>query len=171
MLSLLWRVLAGFSLLLATLALEPCVVQAQTSRPTISEDRTKLYLNGRLLLENEKDGFMSIKDVKHSPNKKRFLVIACGYECSDNIGFVFTADGVGKRKFTARWDFIQNDQAEWAGDSRSIVYYRINSTGADPPRNAPRTGWVRYSVITGRKRYVHTMRRRVSSSNSGKSQA
>lgn len=116
-----------------------------------SEDGAKLLLGNRLLLDNNKDGFMSVHQVRRSPDGKRFAVIACGYECTDNVGFLFTADGNNKRKFTARWDFILQDTLEWSADGRKLFYYRINSTGADPPKTAPAEGWVEIHVATGRK--------------------
>jgi hypothetical protein len=129
-------------------------VNAQTVRSspaTISEDSTKLLFGNRILLDNHKDGFMSVHQVRRSPDGKRFAVIACGYECTDNVGFLFTADGNNKRKITARWDFILQDSLEWSADGRKLFYYRINSTGADPPKTAPAEGWVEIDVASGRK--------------------
>ncbi|MBL8187898.1 MAG: SH3 domain-containing protein [Acidobacteria bacterium] len=127
----------------------PLAQEAQKAQ--VSEDGTTLRLGNRVLLTNEKDGFMSVHQVRHSPDGKRFLVIACGFECNDNIGFVFNADGSGKRKFTARWDFILQDKIEWAADGQTIFYFRVNSSGADSPRNAPAEGWIEMNVATGRK--------------------
>jgi len=127
--------------------------QAQTDRKiTISQDRTKLDLGNRVLLDNEKDGFMSIHQVLYSPDGDHFAVIGCGYECTDNIGFLFNADGRGKRKFTGRWDSIFQDKIEWSADGKKLYYYRINSTGADPPASAPSEGWVEVSLGSGRKK-------------------
>ncbi len=122
---------------------------AQIAKAT--EDGAKLKLDNRVLLTNEKDGFMAVNQVRYSPDGKRFLVIGCGYECNDNIGFLFNADGTGKRKFTARWDFILQDKVEWSADGKKLYYYRINSSGADSPRNAPPEGWVEVDLATGKK--------------------
>lgn len=124
---------------------------ANAQQAQASEDGTTLRLGNRVLLTNEKDGFMSVHQVRHSPDGKRFLVIACGFECNDNIGFLFKADGSGKRKFTARWDFILQDKVEWAADGQTIFYFRVNSSGANSPRNAPAEGWIEMNVATGRK--------------------
>jgi hypothetical protein len=118
---------------------------------TASEDGEKLLLGNRILLDNNKDGFMAVHQVRRSPDGKRFAVIACGYECTDNAGFLFNADGSGKRKLTARWDFILQNALEWSADGRKLFYYRINSTAADPPKTAPAEGWVEIDVATGRK--------------------
>lgn len=127
-----------------------------TSKLTRSEDESKLMLGNRVLLDSGKDGFMSIKQVRRSPDGKYFAVIACGYECNDNVGFLFNADGSGKRKITARWDFILQDKIEWSADGKKLYYFRINSTGADPPtgvsvKSWPPKGWVEVDVATGRK--------------------
>jgi len=126
------------------------------SKLTRSEDESKLMLGNRVLLDSGKDGFMSIKQIRRSPDGKHFAVIACGYECNDNVGFLFNTDGSGKRKITARWDFILQDKIEWSADGKKLYYFRINSTGADPPTNGsikswPTTGWVQVDVTTGRK--------------------
>lgn len=129
-------------------------VNAQTAlspTATISEDSTKLLLGNRVLLDNNKDGFMSVHLVRRSPDGKRFAVIACGYECTDNVGFLFTAGGHNKRRFTSRWDFILQDKLEWSADGGKLFYFRINSTGADPPKTAPAEGWVEIDAATGRK--------------------
>ncbi len=116
-----------------------------------SEDRLKLKLGNRILLDGESDGFMSIRQIRYSPDGKYFAVIGCGYECNDNAGFLFNADGTGKRKFTEQWDFILQDKVEWSADGQRLYYYRINSTGADPPANAPPEGWIEINLKTGRK--------------------
>ncbi len=123
----------------------------QAARATINEAADQLTLGGKALLDARKDGFMSLKETRYSPTGDRFLVIACGYECTDNIGFVFNADGSGKRQLTARWDHILQSAIEWSEDGDKIYYYRINSTGADPPPNAPAEGWVAVDLKTGRK--------------------
>lgn len=124
---------------------------ANAQKAQASDDGAKLKLDSRVLLTNEKDGFMAVNQVRYSPDGKHFLVIGCGYECNDNIGFLFNADGSGKRKFTARWDFILQNKVEWSADGKKIYYYRINSSGADSPRNAPAEGWVEVDATTGRK--------------------
>lgn len=124
---------------------------ANAQKAQASEDNSKLKLGNRVLLTNEKDGFMAVHKVRYSPDGKRFLVIACGYECNDNIGFLFNSDGSGKLKFTARWDFILQDKIEWSADGKKIFYYRTNSSGADSPRNAPAAGWIEVDVGNGRK--------------------
>ncbi|MEP7336696.1 MAG: SH3 domain-containing protein [Acidobacteriota bacterium] len=133
------------------LAVAYSMVGGQTVKTVISEDGTKLLLGNRVLLDAGKDGFMSIKQVKPAPDGKRFAVVACGYECNDNVGFVFNADGRGKRKFTARWDYILQDKIEWSADGKRLYYFRINSTGADPQVNAPTEGWIEVDAATVRK--------------------
>lgn len=101
---------------------------------------------------------MSVHRIVYSPGGKHFVVIGCGFECTDNIGFLFRADGNRKRKFTARWDLILQDKLEWSTDGSKIYYYRINSTGADPPKSAPPEAWVVVDVTTGRKQPANTRR-------------
>lgn len=139
----------------ALLALAFSFPLAQTTQKAqASEDGAQLKLGNRVLLTNEKDGFMAVHKVCYSPDGKRFLVITCGFECNDNIGFVFNADGSGKRRFTARWDFILQDKIEWSGDGKKIFYYRTNSSGADSPRNAPAEGWIEVDAASGRKAFA-----------------
>jgi hypothetical protein len=140
------------------------IVFAQAARPAISESRDQLTLDGELLLDAARDGFMSLLEIRRSPTGAHFLVIACGYECNDNIGFVFKSDGTGKRKITSRWDYILQSAAEWSEDGRKIYYYRINSTGADPPKNAPDEGWVEYDLTSGRKSPATTRRLKTNAS-------
>ena len=124
---------------------------AQTNQPVFNEDKTRLLLHEKIFLDSQKDGYMHLDEIRFAPDGKRFFVRACGFECTDNVGFIFNADGTGKRKFTARWDWILQDKIEWAADSRYVFYYRINSTGADPPPNAPPEGWMQVAVQTGAK--------------------
>lgn len=124
---------------------------AQPDRPAINEDRTRLLIRGKVFLDSQKDGYMHLSEIRYAPDGKRFLVLACGFECTDNVGFTFNADGTGKRKFTARWDWILQDKIEWSADSRYVFYYRTISTGADPPPKAPREGWMQVAVKTGTK--------------------
>ncbi|MGE0131194.1 MAG: SH3 domain-containing protein [Blastocatellales bacterium] len=158
------------SLLLATLfcaglcAFSARVTFAQTARPSISESRDQLTLDGKVLLDAKRDGFMSLLEVRQAPTGAHFLVIACGYECNDNIGFVFKSDGAGKRKITSRWDYILQSAAEWSEGGGRIYYYRINSTGADAPKNAPAEGWVEFNLKTGRKSPAMTRRLKTSAS-------
>lgn len=138
------------------------LVLGQTLPPnssfTINETGTQLRLGARILLDAQQDGFMSIKEVLPAPTQKHFAVVACGYECNDNIGFLFHADGSDKRKFTARWDVILQTALEWSADGRQLYYYRINSSGAEAPRRAPREGWVSVDVRTGDKTSAHARR-------------
>lgn len=126
--------------------------QSPSPRAVASDDNLKVLLGNKVLLESERDGFMSVHRIVYSPDDKHFVVIGCGFECTDNIGFLFRADGSRKRKFTARWDVILQDKLEWSTDGRQIYYFRINSTGADAPRTAPPEAWVVVDVATGRKR-------------------
>lgn len=123
----------------------------QQPKAVISNDRLKLKLGNRILLDNSRDGFLSIRQVLYSPDRKHFVVIACGFECNDNNGFLFNADGSDKRKFTARWDFILQNKVEWSADGNLLFYYRVNSSGAEAPKTAPVAGWVQVAVATGRK--------------------
>lgn len=131
---------------------------ANAQKAKASEDGAKLELGDRVLLTSEKDGFMSVHQVRYSPDGKHFVVIGCGYECNDNVGFLFNADGTGKRKFTAPWDFILQDKIEWSADGKKLYYYRINSTGADPPANAPSESWIEVNLKTGRKAFASSRR-------------
>lgn len=140
----------AFCVLTSHIAAAPMVV-AQNAKASINEARDQLTLDGQVLLDAQKDGFMSLREVRYSPQRRHFLVIACGFECNDNIGFVFKADGSGKRKITARWDYILQSAVEWAKDGQKVFYFRINSTGADPPPSAPAEGWVEVDLKTGRK--------------------
>ena len=133
---------------------------AQTASPraVASDDNLKVTLGNKVLLESERDGFMSVHRIVYSPRGKHFVVIGCGFECTDNIGFLFRANGTGKRKFTARWDVILQEKLEWSTDGTKIYYFRINSTGADPPKTAPPESWVVVDVATGRKGPATTRR-------------
>lgn len=124
---------------------------AQSNKPVINEDQTRVLINGKVILDDLKDGFLGLSKIRFSPDGKRFLVLACGYECTDNVGFIFNADGTGKRKFTTTWDWILQEGVEWSADNRLIYYYRINSTGANPPSNAPKEGWIQFEIKTGAK--------------------
>lgn len=132
------------------------IAPAQTAKASINESRNQLTFDGRLLLDAEKDGFMSLKEIRYSPTGEHFLVIVCGFECNDNDGFVFNSDGSGKRKITSRWDYILQSAAEWAADGHKLYYFRINSTGANPPPSAPAEGWVEVDLRTGRKSLATT---------------
>ncbi len=149
---------------LSILAMLAIASVAQTNKPTFNEDQTRLLMNRQVKLDNEKDGFMRLSEIRFAPDGKRFLVLACGFECTDNIGFIFNANGTGKRKLTARWDWILDNKVEWAADSQFVNYYRIQSTGADPPPNAPKEGWMRVNVRTGAKAPATTRRLKTSAS-------
>lgn len=144
-----------FASLLALLCSIWAVGQPATTKAIVSEDGSQLSLGNRILLKNTTDGFISVKQIMPAPDGKRFAVIACGYECNDNIGFLFNADGTGKRKFTAPWDFILQDKVEWSADGKRLFYFRIHSTGADSTAYASSEafaeGWMEVNVATGRK--------------------
>jgi len=125
--------------------------QGTSSRAVASDDNSKALLGKKVLLDAERDGFMHVHKILYAPDGKHFVVIGCGFECTDNIGFLFAANGTKRRDFTGRWDQILSDKLEWSNDSKTFYYYRINSTGADPPRNAPPEGWIAVNVATGRK--------------------
>ena len=139
------------SLLICFLVLCQKASANQSVRAVASEDKQQVLLGRKVLLQSDRDGFMAVHRIMYSPNGKHFVVIGCGYECTDNIGFLFRADGTRKRTFTARWDVVFDDKLEWSTDSSKIYYFRINSTGAEPPRSAPPEGWVVLDVATGRK--------------------
>jgi hypothetical protein len=153
-LKIFWGKLA---LLVCVLVLGQTVVPAQ-SRAVASDDKLKVMLGNKVILDSERDGFMSVHRIVYSPNAKHFVVIGCGFECTDNLGFLFRADGSRKRNFTARWDVILDDKLEWSTDSSKIYYFRINSTGADPPSNAAPESWVVVDVANGRKGPATTRR-------------
>ncbi len=142
---------ARLSLLICVLVLSHTAVAMAQSRAVASDDKLKVMLGNKTILDSERDGFMSVHRIVYSPNNKNFVVIGCGYECTDNIGFLFRADGTRKRTFTARWDVIFDDKLEWSTDNTKIYYFRINSTGADPPKNAPPESWVVVDLATGKK--------------------
>lgn len=142
----------------AALCFFAATINGQPVRAVTSDDQLKVFLGKKLLLQNDRDGYMSIHRIIYSPNGKNFVVIGCGFECSDNVGFLFRADGTRKRKFTARWDLILDDKLEWSNDGTKIYYFRINSTGADPPKTAPPEGWVVVDVATGKKGPATTRR-------------
>jgi heat shock protein HslJ len=132
--------------------------QSPPHRAVVSDDNLRVVLGKKVLLHSDRDGFMSVHRIVYSPSGKHFVVIACGYECTDNVGFLFRADGTRRRDFTARWDVILQDKLEWSTDGSQIYYFRINSTGADPPKTAPPEGWVVFDVATGRKGPATTRR-------------
>lgn len=146
------------SLLICVFVLGETAVALGQSRAVASDDELKVMLGNKVLLDSERDGFMRVHRIVYSPNDKNFVVIGCGFECTDNIGFLFRADGMRKRNFTARWDVIFDDKLEWSTDGSKIYYFRINSTGADPPKNAPPESWVVVDVATGRKGSATTRR-------------
>jgi hypothetical protein len=143
---------------LIALLLLVVVAAAQANQLTFNEDQTRLLLGQKMLLDSQKDGFMHLSKIRYAPDGKRFFVLACGYECTDNAGFLFNADGTGKRPFTTRWDWILQEAVEWSADNRFVYYYRINSTGADPPANAPQEGWMQVEVKTGAKAVARARR-------------
>lgn len=136
--------------LIALLLLVSAAV-AQSAQPAFNEDQMRLLWGQKVLLDNRLDGYLQLSKIRYAPDGKRFFVLACGFECSDNVGFIFKADGTGKRKFTTRWDLIWQDGVEWSADNRFVYYYRINSSAAEPPSNAPPEGWIQVDVKTGAK--------------------
>jgi hypothetical protein len=143
-----------FPLLILTVMLACGAGAAQSRQFNIQADEQQLVVNGRVLLDARQDGFMSVKQVLPSPDGRRVAVLACGYECNDNVGFLFNADGSGKRRFTARWDFILQDKLEWSADGSHLFYYRIHSSAAEPPRQTMRAapeGWVELELPSMRK--------------------
>ncbi len=132
--------------------------------PLRNAEDTRLRLAGKLLLDARRDGFMPLKEIVYAPARTHFLVLACGYECNDNLGFLFRADGSGKRKFTARGDFILQSSIEWSADGRKVYYYRINSSGAAVPRGAPPEGWIEVDVKTGLKAPARSRRLKTTAS-------
>ncbi|MFN0084264.1 MAG: hypothetical protein ACKVX9_02645 [Blastocatellia bacterium] len=123
----------------------------QDRKTAIDESRSRLIRDGVVLLDAAKDGYLSLDRMIPSPAGGCFVVVACGYECNDNVGFLFRADGSGKRKFTARWDYILQAKVEWSANGRKLFYYRVNSTGAASPANAPPEGWIELDLRTFRK--------------------
>jgi hypothetical protein len=142
--------------------------QSEGAQPgvVISADRMKLFHGEKMLLDGAVDGLMAIHSVRYSPNRESFLVIGCGYECNDNVGFLFKAGGTDKRKFTERWDYILQDKAEWSANGEKLFYYRINSSGAEPPAKAPAPGWIEIDIKTGRKSPAVNRRLKTSSTYS-----
>jgi hypothetical protein len=92
-------------------------------------------------------------DISHSPNGATFLLIPACFE-GDNHLFLFQADGTGKLQLTSRFEYINYSEVEWAADSRSFTYTRLNScclSPSDIPVDAPQPGQVQYVVATGEK--------------------
>lgn len=127
---------------------------AQSNKPVFNEDQSQMLINGKVILDHQKDGFLGLSKIRFAPDGKRFFVLACGFECTDNIGYIFNANGTGKRRFTNAWDWIFQEGVEWSSDSKWIVYFRINSTAAEPPKSALKEGWVQVNVITGTKSFA-----------------
>lgn len=119
------------------------------AQPTIKEDGTQVLLDGKVLLDATKDGFMRVLEIHSAPNGQNFLVLVCGFECFDNKGFLFRANGTGKRMFPGRGSYILQNKVEWSADSKYVFYFRINSTAADLPLDPPREEWKQINVRTG----------------------
>jgi hypothetical protein len=124
-------------------------VLAQVEKPTLSADQQQLSLKGKVLLDALQDGFMQVSEVRPAPNGRYFLVIACGFECFDNIGFLFKANGTGKRRITPRGSYLLRHYAEWSADSQYVYFFRSNSTAADLPPHPPLEEWKQVHVVTG----------------------
>ena len=155
----LWMMLvAAACVLSAVLSAAPAFAQNDPRRAAPSGDGLKVLLGAQVLLQSDRDAFMSVHRVIYSPTGRHFVVIGCGFECTDNVGFLFSAEGGGKRKFTARWDHVLQDKVEWSADGTKLYYYRINSTGADSPRGTPPEGWVEVSIQSGAKRSAASRR-------------
>ena len=72
---------------------QSALVNAQ-SRAVVSDDKLKVMLGKRMLLHNDRDGFMAVHRIVYAPDGKNFVVIGCGFECTDNIGFLFAPMGL-----------------------------------------------------------------------------
>jgi hypothetical protein len=136
---------------IAVLPMLSGIAAAQDLKPSINELRTRISIDGQTLLDSIQDKVLRIQGYQYSPDKKHILVLACGYECNDNLGFLFNSDGSGKRSISSRWDFILQSAVEWSEDGRYIFYYRINSSGAETPKRPPRPGWTEVDLTTMRK--------------------
>lgn len=145
-----------FAALLLVIAFITINCVAQSNKPVFNEDQSQMLMNGKVILDSQKDGFLGLSKIRFSPDGKRFFVLACGFECTDNVAFIFNANGTGKRRFTTAWDWVFQEGIEWSADSKLILYYRINSTAAEPPKNAPKEGWVQVNVNTGAKTFATT---------------
>ena len=71
--------------------------QGPSSRVVASDDNSKVLLGKKVLLDAERDGFMHVHKILYAPGGKHFVVIGCGFECTDNIGFLFAANGTKRR--------------------------------------------------------------------------
>ncbi len=92
-------------------------------------------------------------DIIYSPNGAYLLIIPACFE-GDNHLFLFQADGTGKLQLTSQFEYINFSEVEWAADSQSFTYTRINSCCFAPstiPVDAPLPGRVLYIIETGEK--------------------
>jgi hypothetical protein len=115
---------------------------------------------GLLELAVEAPQCAQVGEISYSPTRDFFLVIlAC--QASQDVAFLFRADGSDKRAITGPWDFFKDLNHQWAPDGGSFVYERINACCVPPsavPPDAPLPGLVRYDVEAGEKHLISKYR-------------
>lgn len=113
----------------------------------------KIYLGDRLIfnMSNENlDHCFGVSDIIYSPSREYFVVIIGCVE-GDNELFLFKSDGSKKVRITKIWGYINYFEFQWAPDSRSFSFSRINSccvSKENIPPDAPRGGYVQYHIET-----------------------
>lgn len=135
----------------------PTALPAAPTAPPIAavEAGTRLRLGETLLLDLERDlpGCFSLREVRYSPDGQFFLALPDCFE-GDNEAVVFSSDGQVSFRITGQWDKVSYDNIDWAPDSRSFVYQRINSCCADVPPQAPPAGLVQFHIAAGQKQLL-----------------
>lgn len=119
------------------------------------EAQIRLRLGETLLLDLERDlpGCFTLSEVRYSPDGQFFLALPDCFE-GDNEAVIFSSDGQVSLRITGQWDKVSYDNIDWAIDSRSLVYQRINSCCADVPPQAPPPGLVQFQIETQQKQLL-----------------
>lgn len=135
-------------------------VPAPSITPTVPpiaavEAGTRLRLGETLLLDLERDlpGCFTLREVRYSPDGQFFLALPDCFE-GDNEAVVFSSDGLVSFRITGQWNKVSYDNIDWAPDSRSLVYQRINSCCAEVPPQAPPAGLVQFHIETQQKQLL-----------------
>ncbi len=137
-------------------------VDTETPVPTVSIENGKAYLNGKLLVDVDRDapGCFAVDSFEYSPTGDYFIVNVSCFE-GDNEAFIFESDGSDKRSITSGCDDYMNySNYVWAANGRSLFYERVSSVEGSCSSTLP-DGLVRYDVSTGEKvvlvKNVHLM--------------
>lgn len=132
-----------------------------TSAPTpFATEDGLVYLGEKLLLDISAEAPRCYVDISpyvvYSPTQTHFFLVPACVE-GDNQAFVFMADGRGKKRITAPWDYVNMNEISWSADGRTIRYQRINSCCLSPediPADAPTQGIIEYELDSGTKTVV-----------------